>query len=442
MKLSKLFEYLPGTRSRSVPGGRAAATREVQGVTPRLREVRPGMAYFALPADSHTDPHVAHTACQRGATLVVCGLELAVPPHLPTIRVSNPHAALAAAAAAFREFPADRLTLLAVTGDRSARRGVAFILTAILNALGVSTGRLGQDGFEAGGRRGFTPLNALDAPDIHSLLSQHVTDGGQCVVAEFDAAEFPEGLMGLRFSRSITVSASAVFRNIRPLLLNSRGSRIEIRTVPAPVAATTPLVGRRSLLALDRVWPEAVVVAESFGHSAAAVANTLPILPPVAGLLEPIQCGQPFGVFVDHATNAVTLTAALRDARELTRGRLHVVCGARGVSSTTDNAALGNAAIALADQLHVTADNPRRRPFLELTDELLGCTVAKDVIVQSDRTAAIRGALRSARAGDAVVLAGKADIPIQELGDVIVPFDDRVVAAQMLHARGYVGGGN
>jgi len=440
MKFSKLIAYLPGARSRSVPGSHAVGDREVQGVTPRLREVRPGMAYFALPGEAHSNPHNAQMACQRGASLVVCGPELPLPAHLPSIRVSDPHAALATAAAAFQEFPAERLTLLAVTGDASDRRGVAHLLTSILNALGVPTARLGQNGFESGGRRGSAPINSLDAADIHALLGQHLTSGGRCVVTEFDAAEFPEGLTGLRFSEQITVSPPAVFRHTRPLLLSSRGSRIEIRALPVPTAATTPLVGRRSLLAFDRVWTAALAVAGNFGHSAAAVANTLPILPPVAGMLEPVQCGQPFGVLVDHATDAVALTAALRDARELTRGQLHVICGARAVASAMENEALGRAALALADQVHVTSDNPRRRSFQELRDELVGCSVPRNVTLQSDRAVAIRGALRSARTGDVVVLAGKADVPIQELGGAIVPFDDRVVAAQVLHARGYLGG--
>ena len=441
MKLSTLIQYLPGARTRMFPRGRAAATHDVCGVTPNLREVRPGMAYFALPEDSEANPHAAHTAYQRGASLVVCGPDLALPARAPAIRVADPHAALATAAAAFREFPANRLRLLAVTGDEAGRRGVAHIVANILGLLGIPTGLLTQNGFDVGGRHGSTGLNQLDAAELQALLRQQVNAGGGCVVTEFDSAEFPEGLNGLQFARQIIVSPPAIFRHTCPLLLNPRGSRTEIRAFSPAQAATTPLIGRRSLLALDRSWEDVVAVAESFGHTSAAVGNTLPVLSPVPGWLEPVQCGQPFGVFVDGATNAVALTAALRDARELTRGRLHVVCGARATASDTDNAALGNAALALADHVHVTSDNPHRRPFQELVVALIGSETSPRTTLQSDRAAAIRGAIRSARAGDVVVIAGKADAPVQELGHVIIPFDDRVVATQVLNSRGYVGGG-
>lgn len=442
MKLSELIQYLPGTRSEAILCPRIAGERTVLGLTPRLRDVRPGMAFFALPDQSRTNPHAAQTAYERGAALVVCGPDLSVPARAPSIRVTDPHAALARAAAAFRQFPADRLTLVAVTGDPSLRRGVAALITSILNALGLTTGFFGRHGYDVAGRRGMAPLSAIDVSEMHALLGQQVAAGGRCAVMEFDTAAFPEGLTGLRFARQIAVNPSATFRHSRPILLNPRGSRIEIRSTPTPVTATTPLIGRRSLLALDLAWPEIVAIAATFGHSAAAVRNALPILAPVPGWLEPVQCGQPFGVLVDHATCAEDLGSALRTARELTRNRLHVVCGPQAAASAVENAALGNTARALADHIHLTADNPRNRVFQELQNEMLGASTLANLTIQPDRESAIRGAIRSARTGDVIVLAGKADAPIQEIGSTIIPFDDRQVAARALHARGYVGGGD
>lgn len=443
MKLSTLLQHLPGLRSQGLPGGRASATREVRGVTTHLREVRPGMAYFALPDESRANPFLAHAASQRGASLVVCGTDpdLVLPDRVPAIRVANPHAALATAAAALHAFPARRLQLLAVTGDASGRRGVAHLLARILAELGIPTGSLGEAGSEVGGRRGEARLSQRVASEVHDLLDQQVRAGGGCMVLEFAGEPTPEALAGLEFAREIVVRADLPHRHLRPLLQSPRGSRLELLSLDVPRTTTTRLVGRRSLQALDQVWDVAVAVAQRFGHTAAAVANTLPVIPPVRGCLEPVHCGQPFGVLVDAATTATSLTRALQDAREMTRGRLHLVCGATADTPEPEAAAMGQAALALADHVHVTSDNPGQRPFAELAERLLGGSRPRHVTLEPDRAAAIRCAVRAARAGDVVVLAGKADAPVQRLAHVIVPFDDRAVAVQALNARGYVGGG-
>jgi len=438
--LSELLAQLPGSFCGGRPRPRSTAIGEVRGVTTRLRDVRPGMAYFALPSEVLANPYAAHAACARGASVVVCESGLAVPARATAVRVADPRAALAAAAAAFRSFPAERLTLFGVVGEPTLRRGVTSLMAAIFNALGVPTATLGPSGFSAPGRRATTPLGQLDAVEVQGLLGQHVATGGRCVVVDFDPEALPDGLTGLKFARRIEVARWGGFRHLRPLLLHSRGSRVEILGRSHSESATTPLTGRRSLLALDQVWPELLKGAADLGYPAGAVRNALPVISPVSGWLEPVVCGQPAGVWVDAATDAVGLTAALRDAREMTPGRLHVVLGPRAAATATENAALGAAAFALADEVHVTTDNPRHRSLAELYHELTAAVSTPVSALMPDRTVAIRHALRRARPGDSVVLAGKADAPVQELGDVIVPFDDRWVAAEVLHARGFPGG--
>ncbi len=440
MKLSELIARLPGTRSGSVPGERTAAMREVRGLTPHLREVRPGMAFFALPGEMQANPYAIHAACERGAALVVCEPELELPADAPTIQVPDARAAFAAAAAAFRSFPARQLALIAVTGDGSLRAGVAAVLASLLDALNLPAAVLGPNGYVAAGRLGSQTAADFDAVEINTLLAQHVTSGGRCVVVEFDEKHPPAGFAGLEFQRQIEVTGLSKFKSCFPQLLNPRGSCVEIRTAAGPVTATTPLTGRRSLQALEIAWPHIVALGGGFKKSVKAIVNTLPVLRPVRGWLEPVHCGQPFGVVVEGATEPVALAAALRDARELTRGRLHVVLGAPAVKTPAERAALGIVALAHADHVHVTADNPRHVSVAELARDLLGPAPITTFTVEIDRARAIQQAIRGARAGDVVVLVGKAHRPIQELNHVVIPFDDREVAAAALHHRGYLGG--
>jgi UDP-N-acetylmuramoyl-L-alanyl-D-glutamate--2,6-diaminopimelate ligase len=57
-------------------------------------------------------------------------------------------------------------------------------------------------------------------------------------------------------------------------------------------------------------------------------------------------------------------------------------------------------------------------------------------IVEEDRAAAIEIAIRGARAGDIVLLAGKGHEKVQILKDGTVPFDDVAVAAAVLRELG------
>jgi UDP-N-acetylmuramoyl-L-alanyl-D-glutamate--2,6-diaminopimelate ligase len=100
----------------------------------------------------------------------------------------------------------------------------------------------------------------------------------------------------------------------------------------------------------------------------------------------------------------------------------------------------------VADFVVVTSDNPRsENPPAILAEVEVG---VKKVTGGSERYAtieerreAIAFALARARPGDLVVLAGKGHETYQVLRDRTIPFDDRVVAREVLAALGYPGAG-
>jgi UDP-N-acetylmuramoyl-L-alanyl-D-glutamate--2,6-diaminopimelate ligase len=171
----------------------------------------------------------------------------------------------------------------------------------------------------------------------------------------------------------------------------------------------------------------------------------------VPGRFEPIDEGQEFSVVVDYAHTPDSLENVLRASRELLGsasnggrpGRLVCVFGAGGDRDREKRPLMGEAARRLADHVIVTSDNPRSEDpdaiiaaIVEGAERAAGGEAEPSILeVEPDRRTAIARALRTAGAGDLVVIAGKGHEQGQELaGGLKIPFDDRDVARQELHA--------
>jgi UDP-N-acetylmuramoyl-L-alanyl-D-glutamate--2,6-diaminopimelate ligase len=99
---------------------------------------------------------------------------------------------------------------------------------------------------------------------------------------------------------------------------------------------------------------------------------------------------------------------------------------------------MGRLAEELADVAVVTSDNPRREEPESIIDEILTGMNGKGgarVLRESDRRAAIALAVREAKAGDTVVIAGKGHENYQILGDETIHFDDVEVASEEIRKR-------
>ncbi|HLV80842.1 MAG TPA: UDP-N-acetylmuramoyl-L-alanyl-D-glutamate--2,6-diaminopimelate ligase [Chthonomonadaceae bacterium] len=173
------------------------------------------------------------------------------------------------------------------------------------------------------------------------------------------------------------------------------------------------------------------------GVSKETIAEGLAALPPVPGRFEPVPTGgRGFSVIVDYAHTPDGLENLLRSARELRPQRLLVVFGCGGNRDRAKRPIMGRMAATEADVTIVTSDNPRHEdPDAIIAEILAGIDPATDpdtVSVEPDRRAAIVLALRQARPGDLVLIAGKGHEDYQIVGDTVLPFDDRQVAREIL----------
>jgi UDP-N-acetylmuramoyl-L-alanyl-D-glutamate--2,6-diaminopimelate ligase len=144
-----------------------------------------------------------------------------------------------------------------------------------------------------------------------------------------------------------------------------------------------------------------------------------------------------FTVVVDYAHTDDALRNLIALARELvgaTSGRVITLFGCGGDRDRMKRPKMGRAAGEGSDLVVLTSDNPRsEEPGVIIAEALVGVReTGADCIVEEDRAGAIEIAIRSARAGDIVLIAGKGHEKVQVLRDGVVPFDDVAVATGVL----------
>jgi len=143
-------------------------------------------------------------------------------------------------------------------------------------------------------------------------------------------------------------------------------------------------------------------------------------------------------VIVDYAHTDDALRNLIRLARESVGehgGRVITMFGCGGDRDRTKRPKMGRAAGEDSDLVIVTSDNPRSEDPMDIINEaLLGVRETHTTfIVEKDRRAAIEVAIRAAKPGDIVLLAGKGHEKVQIFADGAVPFDDVEEASRVLH---------
>ncbi|UGT60702.1 UDP-N-acetylmuramoyl-L-alanyl-D-glutamate--2,6-diaminopimelate ligase [Nocardia asteroides] len=185
----------------------------------------------------------------------------------------------------------------------------------------------------------------------------------------------------------------------------------------------------------------AVAVCAAAGVDAAQAAAALASVD-VPGRMQRVTRGQNFLAVVDYAHKPAAVESVLATLRAQTSGRVAVVVGAGGDRDAGKRPLMGAAAARGADLTVITDDNPRSEDPATIRAALRAGALAVpeaergEVREVGDRAAAVAAAVRWARAGDVVLIAGKGHETGQEIAGVKHPFDDREVLAAALAAIG------
>jgi UDP-N-acetylmuramoyl-L-alanyl-D-glutamate--2,6-diaminopimelate ligase len=220
--------------------------------------------------------------------------------------------------------------------------------------------------------------------------------------------------------------------------LSPEGLRASVVTPWGQGQISSPLLGKFNLANLLAV----IGAAGAQGYALADILREIPALRAVPGRMELVDASAQPAVVVDYAHTPDALEKALQALRVHCQGDLWVVFGCGGDRDTGKRAEMGEIARRCADKLVVTSDNPRTESPQQIIDHILQGT-GRDVIVESDRRAAIRQAIFAADKNDVVLIAGKGHEDYQILGAQRLPFSDQTearLALREMEAKARSGG--
>ncbi len=456
----------------------------IKGITMDSRKVEPGFAFVAIRgavADGHA---FIDKALDLGAVLIVAESS-------PTteagnwIQVESTHEALGQMASAFYDHPSRQLKLVGVTGT-NGKTTVATLLYELFVRLGYRTGLLSTVRNRIHDKVLPATHTTPDAVSLNALLADMLADGcDYCFMECSSHAIHQRRIAGLHFT-------GGLFTNLTHDHLDYHGSFEDYRdakklffdTLPVEAFALTNKDDRNGNFMLQNTKASkytyslhsmsdfrARMLEQDFNGMLLKIGETeawyrlvggfnaynllavygaafllhiredeiihhLTQLGSVAGRIDYVREGDLTGI-IDYAhtpdalKNVLEVINSIRTRNE----KLITVIGCGGDRDTAKRPIMAEVAVRLSDQVVFTSDNPRSEDPERILDEMekgVPPELYKRTVRISDRREAIKTAVRLAKTGDIVLVAGKGHETYQEIQGVKHPFDDKAILKEMM----------
>ena len=480
----KLKELLKGMEAR-IP--RHLPEADIKHVSADSGRVRKGSLFVAIRGSEFDGHEFIGKALKKGAGAAIS--ERALAGNENVIRVRDSRKALSRIAKNFYGAPAEKLKTIGITGT-NGKTTVSFLAESILKEAGMPAGLIGTIGYRSGRNiapaAGTTPgpleLNRIlygiakkKMKAVVMEVSSHALDQGRTADIFFDTAIFTnltaEHLDYHRNMREYLSSKARIFANLKKdgfAVLNADDKNVKKceKSVPAgnrvtyglkkPAEVTAEVIKsgldgscfiikakNRVSFPINTRLPglynvsnilAAAATGIAWGISPAVIKRGIEKVNNISGRLEPVEAGQPFRVFVDYAHTHGALLNVLKCLKSNKTGRIITVFGCGGERDRKKRPLMGLVASRFSDYVIVTDDNPRREDPGAITGQIEKGINKKNVKydVIHDRRKAIEKALKTASAGDIVLIAGKGHEKSQIIGTTAIPFDDKQVTMEVL----------
>ena len=251
-----------------------------------------------------------------------------------------------------------------------------------------------------------------------------------------DLAAGQPRVLTFAIDRPADIRASAIESSLE-------GLAFDVDTPRGRLAIRSPLVGRPNVYNILGVIGASIALDLPLDATTRGIAA----LERVPGRFQIVSApADDVRVVVDYAHTDDALKNLLETMRPLTSGRLISVFGCGGDRDRTKRSLMGAVAARLSDWVVLTSDNPRSEDPVRIIEEITRglaptpqpggpARAVTPFEITIDRRAAIEQAIRAARPGDLVVIAGKGHEKYQVIGDRTLPFDDVEVARGALGQR-------
>ena len=490
----RLHELLHGLNITASTG---SLDVDITGIASDNREVKQGnvfVCYQGISVDSHS---FIPDALQRGAAVVIGEkpiTALEVPKKSITyLQVPNGRRAMSLLAANWHGNPTQHLKLIGITGT-NGKTSTAHLIHAILKASRQETALIGTVGHRYTNDQGEEEtlpafLTTPDAFALHALFKQFSENGVKYVTMETSSQGLAlQRLAGLTFDTAVFTNFTQdhldyhqtmeIYLKAKLMLFEQLGeASFAILNSDSPVVERIAQVCLDSQLLMYGLGENADLYAEDIRYShnrltftavtpcgripaqlqllgdynlynaLAAIAVGLRYDCPISaiqeglattivpGRFELIDRGQDFAVIVDYAHTPDGLENVLAAAKRVAKRDLICVFGCGGDRDNGKRPKMGNISAQIADYSVITSDNPRT----EDPDEIIAQIVSNlphdtQYVCISERRDAIHHAIATAKSGDVVVIAGKGHEDYQEIHGERFPFDDTVVASEILES--------
>ena len=482
MKLSKLLERLEYS---CLQGN---LDKEITGIYNDSRKVTENSLFICIKGAVSDGHSYAAQVAEKGASVIVVQDPVEVPESVTVIQVEDSRYAMALIAAAWYDYPADKLRVIGITGTKG-KTTTTYMIRSILEAAGHKVGLIGTIEAIIGDKVIPACNTTPESMTVQEYFAEMVQIGCDSVVMEVSS----QGLMlhrtaGIPFEIGIFTNLepdhigpaehssfeeyleckSRLFKQCKLGILNAddkhledilKGHTCQVETYgfseKADFRATdSKLVSAPGYLGIDyhvsgkrnfqveidipgkfSVYNSlaAIAVCDHFGVTDANIVSALSQAK-VKGRIEMIKVSDDFTLMIDYAHNAMALESLLTTLKEYHPKRLVCLFGCGGNRSKSRRYEMGEVAGKLADFTIITSDNPRfEEPEAILAD--IESAISKtdgNYIKITDRKEAIAYAIHHGQPGDVIVLAGKGHEDYQEICGVKYPMDERVLIKEIL----------